>query len=314
MTSVRCPECQLTNWATAIACKRCGHLFQAAEAVSGSFEPEQNNFGGHEFDGENQTAPQPSAPANYQPQTDWAPNSSANQNYQSQNYQNYGQPNYGYSPPANLKSGLAIASMVLGILGFITSIFLVGILLAPIGLILGIIALVKANKNPETYGGKGFAIAGVVTSGMIVLFIPIVAAIAVPNLLAARRAANEGSAIGSIRTLSSAEAVFMATAGAGKCGDLKTLGSQTLIDSALAQGEKSGYRFMVVNLPTLNGGCEILAAPLTASTGTRSFYFSTEDGIIRAADKKGKFADKNDLPLGSDVPSYSKTPPRISTR
>jgi len=37
---------------------------------------------------------------------------------------------------------------------------------------------------------------------------------------------------------------------------------------------------------------EIHALPLTALTGTRSFYFSTEDGIIRAANKNGKYADK----------------------
>jgi hypothetical protein len=34
--------------------------------------------------------------------------------------------------------------------------------------------------------------------------------------------------------------------------------------------------------------------PLTALTGTRSFYFLTENGIIRAANKNGKYVDKND--------------------
>lgn len=189
--------------------------------------------------------------------------------------------------------------MVLGILGFVTSIFLIGILLAPLGLILGIIALVKANRKPHIYGGRGFAVAGIVLSSMIVLFIPIVAAIAIPNFMAARRAANEGSAIASIRTLAEAEDDYMAIKGDEKCGDLNALAQSNLVDPVLAKGEKSGYRFMVVNLPTRRGGCEIHATPLTTSTGTRSFFFSIEDGIVRAADKKGKPADKNDLPLES---------------
>lgn len=273
MKSIKCPECNLTNWASAVACLRCGFLFQSAEP-------------------ENQPA--------------YA--------FGEQSYRNYQQPNNRYNQPADLKTGLAITSMILGILGFVTSIILIGILLSPIGLVLGIIALVKANKKPETYGGKGFAIAGIATSAMMVLFVPLIAAIAIPNLLAARRAANEGSAISSLRTLASAEETFMAVQDTNKCGDLPTLGSGQLIDAVLSKGEKSGYRFMVVNLPTINGGCEIHAAPLTASTGTRSFYFSTEDGILRAANKNGKFADKTDLPLNESAPNYSNRPPKIATR
>ena len=45
---------------------------------------------------------------------------------------------------------------------------------------------------------------------------------------------------------------------------------------------------------------------MSKSMGTRSFYFSTEDGVIRAAAKNGLFADENDLPLDSQnsVPTY----------
>ena len=208
--------------------------------------------------------------------------------------------------------------MVLGILGFVTSIFLVGIVFAPIGLILGIVALVKANKKPHIYGGKGFAIAGVVMGAMVTLFIPIVLAIAIPNLLAARRMANEGSAISTLRTLAAAEETLMSVAGTKSCGDLRTLGAKQLIDPVLANGEKSGYRFTVVDLPVTSGGCEIHAVPSTtsgvSSTGIRSFYFSTEDGILRAADKKGKLADKTAAPLDTGRGDYSNQPPKIATR
>lgn len=294
MTSVKCPKCSLTNWATAGECKRCGFSFQTRETQA---PPPPHASGGRAFDNAGQTAHQS---PNFHTPSEWSANPFQNQTYQT--------PNYQYNQPANLKSGLAIASMILGILGFITSIFLVGIIIAPIGLILGIIALIKANKKPHIYDGKGFAVAGIVTSAMVVLFIPIIAAIAIPNLLAARRAANEGSAIASLRTLSGAEQTYIATAGAGSCGDLKTLGSSKLIDPVLAKGEKSGYRFTIVDLPTRTGDCDIHATPLTDSTGTRSFYISTQDGILRGADKKGKMAGRSDLPLDRDAPIYQNQP------
>ena len=294
MNSFKCPECNLTNWATATACKRCKYSFQT---VSAETQPMQESFSEHHFADADQNAQQNFQPPRFETPPDRSFNQSSGQNYQRQNYQRHEKPNYQYGKPANLKSGLAIASMVLGILGFVTSILLVGLLLAPIGLILGIVALVKANKKPHIYGGKGFAIAGVVVSGIVFLFVPIITAIAIPNLLAARRAANEGSAISNLRTIAGAEKTLMAVGNTNKCGDLQTLSSKQLIDSVLAAGEKNGYHFTIINLPIIGGGCEIHAVPMTVSTGTRSFYFSTEDGIIRAAAKNGKLADRNDLPL-----------------
>jgi hypothetical protein len=286
------------NFATALACRRCGYFFQppaeGAAPIAGaetSFggEPQQQNF--NEFQNVAQ-------PAGYTPQPQFPPPPRPN----------YYQPQYQAYQPGKQKSGLAIASLVLGIIGcFITS---------PIGLILGIVAMVKANRHPNEYGGKGLAIAGIVLNGLGLLFLPFVVAIAVPNLLAARRMANEGSAISTIRTLSVAEQKYMVSMG-GKCGDIQALIAGKLInDLSLAKNEKNGYRFMVVNLPA--GGCEIHAAPLTTSHGTRSFFYSTEDNVLRAADKKGAAADKRDLPLGSDSPrergdsSLSGQPPSES--
>lgn len=325
MSSVKCPECNLTNWATADNCKRCGFDLQAggygaSAFVAPPFEQhapfdESANFPtSSEFShGAYQSNNQPHQSPDFQAQANSA---------QSNQYQNYGQPNQPtqnfqsqnrrsqYQPshrqtPANLKSGLAIASMVLAILGFVSSIILIGIPLALLGLVLGIVALVKANKKPNVYGGKGFAIAGVATGAIVMLIFPIIAAIAIPNLLAARRAANEAGAVATVRTLSAAEQTYRATAGAGRCGDLKQLQAQRLIDSSLGESnQKNGYRFMVVNLPLINGGCEINAAPVSTSSGTRSFYFSTEDGVIRAASKNGQFANGTDAPLGQDSSPY----------
>src|ERR1043165_5151888 len=80
---------------------------------------------------------------------------------------------------------------------------------------------------------------------IVVAIIGIIAAIAIPNLLASRRAANEGSAQSSLRTIHSSEGTYQSTVGAGNYGDLAALRGQSLIDAQLATGGKSGYTFAV---------------------------------------------------------------------
>jgi type IV pilus assembly protein PilA len=122
---------------------------------------------------------------------------------------------------------------------------------------------------------------------IVVAIIGIIAAIAIPNLLASRRAANEGSAQSSIRTIHSSQATYQATAGAGAfAADLPTLNGQNLIDSNLSSGSKSGYDFAIVE--QANSGTTAVygayAFPSTttgvSATGTRCFGI-TEDGVIR---------------------------------
>lgn len=305
MTSVRCPECNLANWATSINCKRCGYFLQAADAENASpFGAEQHprqfsdadsqNFQASEQQANNQsnwsqTAPPPNNQNYRQPnyQNSYQPHYAQNDNY-SGNQAGYGQNNR-YAAPER-KSGMAIASMVLGLVGCF--------LASPVGLILGIVSLKRANRSPFEYGGKGFAIAGIVLNSIGLFTLPIIAAIAIPNLLAARRAANESSAISIIKTLAAAEEKYRAAGGGGnRCGDLQKLQAANLIDPTLAAGQKNGYRFLIVSLPTVGGGCEINAAPLTASHGTRSFFYSTEDDTLRAANKNGHFAAQDDAPL-----------------
>ena len=110
---------------------------------------------------------------------------------------------------------MAITSLVLGILSLPTLGCLgIGALL---GVVLGIVALTRANREPQVYGGKGFAIGGIAASALSLLVaIPlagIVAAIAIPSLLRARVAANEAATIGDIRTVISAEAAYQSATG-----------------------------------------------------------------------------------------------------
>ena len=140
------------------------------------------------------------------------------------------------------KKGLAIFSLVLGILSFLTFGLLgVG---AITGIIMAVIAMNKVKREPWIYGGRGLAIAGLVlniTSLATIVPVGIIAAIAIPNLLASRMAANEGSALKTLRMVSSAESTYQSVF--QKFGTLEELASEGLIDPSLADGEKHGYKF-----------------------------------------------------------------------
>jgi type IV pilus assembly protein PilA len=208
------------------------------------------------------------------------------------------------------KKGLAIAALVLGIIGFFT----VGILGvgAIIGIVLACMAMSKIKRDPWLYGGRGMAIAALVLNIVsLVSFVPmgIIAAIAIPNLLAARRAANEGSAMATLRTLHSAEATYQATRGEGKYGTLSQLAAEGLIDSRLATGTKNGYNF-TVELTTNESnypGFSVVGVPMTyRSTGVRSFFID-ETGVIRAGDNSGGPSTKMDQPLDNDSEFYDRS-------
>ncbi len=86
-----------------------------------------------------------------------------------------------YAPPQDVRNGMAIASLVLGIIGLATC-PIIGI----IALILGIIALIRAHGDPATYKGRGMAVAGICCGGVSLLFIPLIISILLPSLSRAR--------------------------------------------------------------------------------------------------------------------------------
>src|SRR5262245_25202825 len=124
---------------------------------------------------------------------------------------------------------------------------------------------------------KGFSLIELL---IVVVIIGIIAAIAIPNLLAARRAANEGSAISSLRTLHGAQMTYQATNGSGDFAGVvgpadatvfvalgpNSTGPNTgpsLIDAVLSSGSKSNYDFV---------GSRVAKAVGTPAT----FYFSAK--------------------------------------
>ncbi|MEK6278741.1 MAG: type II secretion system protein [Acidobacteriota bacterium] len=122
---------------------------------------------------------------------------------------------------------------------------------------------------------------------IVVAVIGIVAAIAIPNLLASKRAANEGSAGASLRTIHSAEATYLATAGSGQYGTIAQLRTENLIDPQLGSGSKSGYSFVCLAThltvgppPTYFATAAPSNLTFAGRTGTRSFTVA-EDGVLR---------------------------------
>jgi type IV pilus assembly protein PilA len=127
---------------------------------------------------------------------------------------------------------------------------------------------------------------------IVVAIIGIIAAIAIPNLLASRRAANEGSALATMRVLFSSEATYQSTAGAGQYGDLADLRTVGLIDAVVASATgattaKSGYVFAASRIagPSIPAfDATSIAAVHTGTsaitgTGTRAFYVN-ESGVM----------------------------------
>ena len=216
----------------------------------------------------------------------------------------YGSNQNQWHQPEGHKKGLAIAALVLGIISFFT-LGLIGVG-AITGIILACIAMSRIKRDPWQYGGRGIAIAGLVLNIVsLVSFVPmgIIAAIAIPNLLASRRAANEGSAMHSLRMIASAEITYQSTRGDGKYGTLSQLAAEGLIDSKLAKGTKNGYNFTVeLTTDEMDApGFSVVGVPITyRSTGTRSFYID-ETGIIRAGDNSGGPSSKMDLPVDMDT-------------
>jgi prepilin-type N-terminal cleavage/methylation domain-containing protein len=139
---------------------------------------------------------------------------------------------------------------------------------------------------------------------IVVAIILIIAAIAIPNLLRARIAANESASVSAVRTINTAEITYStsfpttgysanvaslggAAAACGAGGTGPAIANACLIDNVLASASaapgKSGYLFQATSVAVggINTSYTAGAAPLTWNqSGVRNFC-SNEDGVIR---------------------------------
>jgi type IV pilus assembly protein PilA len=184
----------------------------------------------------------------------------------------------------------AIISLVCGILFFFP--------ISIVAIICGHLALSEIRRSAGRLTGQGIAIAGLVLGYLgtvAVPFILIIAAIAIPNLLRARMAANESSAVASVRTLVAAESSFSAAhSDTGFTCSLSDLAQSQSIDEQLADGKKNGYAFelkgCVPGTGTANEKFQVVAHPVTQNTtGTRAFC-SDESAVIKV-DASGSAAE-----------------------
>ena len=145
---------------------------------------------------------------------------------------------------------------------------------------------------------KGFSLIELL---IVVAIILIIAAIAIPNLMRARMAANDSSAAASERTIVTAEVGYFsayptigyaanlaALGGASPCTPLPASGclidNNLALDGTPAASGKSGYHFAAT--PSTGAGSAVpnqyytTAAPISAQTGTKSFC-AFDDGVVR---------------------------------
>ncbi len=191
----------------------------------------------------------------------------------------------------------------------------------------------KHNSNTANDRQHGFSLIELL---IVVAIILIIAAIAIPNLLRARMAANQAAAVSNIRTITSAAIVYSSTYQNGLPPSLTSLGGvgpancngAILLDEILTTPpyHKSGYIYDYQ--PQGRSNCELTRHPAArrdstntsprqcqssiGNTGQES-YCSDEPGVIRIDLSGTKAASRSGLP-GASSASVNRKQPVFSPR
>ncbi len=174
-------------------------------------------------------------------------------------------------------------------------------------------AAIRTYYTTRREPGDGSILAKGLVRGALFLFVLIIPlAIAIPGLLRSPISANQASAVGSLRTINTAEITYADTYKAGYSPTLAALGpppgdaqpsasAASLIDSVLAGGVKSGYRFTYVPGPPDKTGhiktYTVVARPVEYGKRGRMSFFTDESGVIRKTDED-RLASAKDPPIG----------------
>jgi type IV pilus assembly protein PilA len=153
---------------------------------------------------------------------------------------------------------------------------------------------------------KGFSLIELL---IVVTIILIIAGIAIPNLMHSKMTANEAAAVETLRTLNSTAVMYSLTY-SGYPHTISNLGpnsgtptpsetSADLIDSVLATGVKSGYKFTWVPGTADQGGhvlsYAIVASPVQPGTTGQKYFFTDQSGTIRQSNSGT--ADSSSTPI-----------------
>jgi Tfp pilus assembly protein PilE len=153
-----------------------------------------------------------------------------------------------------------------------------------VALVLGIISLVKISKNNETLKGRGLAITGIVLGAISVVTIPIIAlltAIAIPNLLRARLAANEAYAQAKVQTIAVAtESYAMANDGEYPFGIYSLTSTNP---PYIAESFRKGYKYSL-NIDADGQGYTITAEPDNCGTSGTKIFTQDSRGSLQEED------------------------------
>ena len=186
-------------------------------------------------------------------------------------------------PQRQTRNGLAVASLVLGIIS-IPTLGLLGVG-AITAIVLGSIALNRIKKEPATHGGKGMAIAGIITSAVSLLLVAMVclfAAIAIPKVYEDIRHTRESVALNSLRAIHNNEMQFNVMN--SRFTTLEELGEARLLDKKYVSGiAVNGY---VYSSSEVSEKTYCVHAVRTAPAVASRDFVVCESGIIHFVESK----------------------------
>jgi type IV pilus assembly protein PilA len=216
-----------------------------------------------------------------------------------------------YPPPSApvtpTTSGLAIASLICGLLFFVFP-------SAAAAVVLGHISRSDIRRSRGGKTGAGMAMAGLVLGYLGISIVPIliIAAIAIPNLLRSKMMANEASAVTSLGTLNEAALLYsntygkfppeLSNLGPTATGASPSADAADLVDSVLASGTKTGYVFhyQTFQITDPDGKNRVTVYTIASdpvlpgSTGRRHF-FTDQTGTIRSQADQAATADSSPI-------------------